>query len=167
LTQVNAETAACSSFATLREEEFMPMGGANESAYASINSFVSALGNWLRKRRSVGEDRRNFGEWSDFEIARIAQDVGLSSQDLHEMMQLSPDAAKLLLRRMSVLQLDADELAKSEMNMMRDLQRVCSTCGSKRQCRIDLADDPENQVWRRYCPNEDTLTELQSNAAAT
>lgn len=143
----------------------MRMSGASGGAYASVNSFVSALGGWLRKRRSIRQNRQSFGEWSDYEVARIAQDVGLSSQDLHEMMQLSPDAAKLLLRRMSALQLDADELSKSEMNVMRDLQRICSTCGSKRQCRIDLSDDPDNPVWRRYCPNEDTLTELQRNDA--
>ncbi len=144
----------------------MPMSRASEAAYASVNSWVSAMGDWLRKRRSIRQNRRGFDEWSNYEVARIAQDVGLSSQDLREMIQLSPDAAKLLLRRMSVLHLDADELAKSDMNVMRDLQRVCSTCGSKRQCRIDLADDPENPVWRRYCPNEDTLAELQSDAAA-
>jgi hypothetical protein len=143
----------------------MPVTGASRTAFPYVNSFVSALGHWLRKRRSAGQDRRGIDEWSNYEVERIAQDVGLSSQDLREMMQLSPDAAKLLLRRMSMLHLDTDELAKSEMDVMRDLQRVCSTCGSKRQCRIDLARDPENPVWRRYCPNEGTLVELQSNAA--
>jgi hypothetical protein len=142
------------------------MSTSGAGAKASVNSFVSALGNWLRNCRSVRQNRQDFGEWSNYELARIAQDVGLSSQDLREMMKLSPDAAKLLLRRMSMLRLDADELTKSEMDVMRDLQRVCSTCGSKRQCRIDLARDPENPVWRRYCPNEKTLAELQSNAAA-
>jgi hypothetical protein len=145
----------------------MAVTGASRTALRSVNSFVVTLGDWLRNRRSVRLNRQSFDEWGNYEVARIAQDVGLSSQDLREMMQLSPDAAKLLLRRMSMLHLDADELTKSEMDVMRDLQRVCSTCGSKRKCRIDLAHDPENQVWRRYCPNEDTLAELQTNAAAT
>jgi hypothetical protein len=140
----------------------MPGTGADQAANPSVNSFVSALGDWLRNRRSVRENRRSFDEWSNYEVARIAQDVGLSSQDLRELIQLGPDAAELLTRRMRVLRLDADALSRNEMSVMRDLQRVGSTCDSKSQCRKDLAHDPKNPGWRQYCPNEDTLAELQT-----
>ena len=63
----------------------MPMTRASQAAYASVNSLVSAVGDWLRKRRSIRQNRRGFDEWSNYEVARIAQDVGLSSQDLREM----------------------------------------------------------------------------------
>ena len=86
----------------------MPAPTSIETEYPVANSVVSALG-------------------GSYEVARIASDVGLSSHDLREMMNLG--------------------------------------CGSKKQCQRDLARDPENPVWRQYCPNEGTLVALQGSAA--
>ena len=96
------------------------------------------------------------------EVALIASDIGLSPRDLRRMVMLGPDSAKLLLRRMAVLHLDADALVESEPGVMRDLQRLCSTCASQKRCKRDLARDPENLAWQQYCPNEGTLVALQS-----
>jgi hypothetical protein len=92
----------------LSEEAFMPAPTSIETEYPVANSVVSALG-------------------GSYEVARIASDVGLSSHDLREMMNLG--------------------------------------WGSKKQCQRDLARDPENSVWRQYCPNEGTLVALQGSAA--
>ena len=81
------------------------------------------------------------------------------------MAKLGPDAAKLLLERMAALHLDAEAVAKSEPATMRDLQRLCSMCASKRQCQFDFLLMPDDPKWRHYCPNADTLDALQSEAA--
>jgi hypothetical protein len=65
---------------------------------------------------------------------------------------------------MALLHLDPDALAKSEPSTMRDLQRLCSSCESKKQCQFDLFFASGDQTWRHYCPNVGTLDALQSKA---
>ena len=137
---------------------------ATSDEYSLLQSVASTIGNWVRNRKLPRQDRRCFDQLSDFEVACIARDAGLTSHELRHMTQLSPDAAELLSRRMGVLNLDADTVAETDMNLMRDMQRLCSTCGVKKQCERDLIVRPESPVWRQYCPNECTLLELQSRA---
>jgi len=64
------------------------------------------------------------------EVGRIAQDFGLPASDLRAPVSHGPGEGNLLQRRMAALHLDVDELARSEPATLRDLQRVCTTCGS-------------------------------------
>ena len=134
-------------------------------AYPVVNSFIAAFRNWVRHRRLISQCRQRLDACDNNEITRIARDVGLSPSDLRHMAERGPDAAKQLLDRMALLHLDADALAKSEPSTMRDMQRLCSTCASKKHCQRDLLLTPNDAAWRHYCPNADTLDELQSEAA--
>jgi hypothetical protein len=58
------------------------------------------------------------------------------------------------------LHLDAAAISRDEPLIMRDLERVCTTCGSKRRCVRDLVRYPDDQAWRAYCPNAMTLDAL-------
>lgn len=132
--------------------------------YSFLQSIASTIGNWVRNRKLSRQDRRCFDQLSDFEVARMARDAGLSAHELRCIAQLSPDAAQLLSRRMGVLNVDVDSVSETDMNLMRDMQRLCSTCDVKRQCERDLIVRPDSPAWRQYCPNECTLMELQSRA---
>jgi hypothetical protein len=142
----------------------MRASSVNSDEYSLLQSVASTFGNWVRNRRLPRQDRRCFDQLSDFEVAGIARDAGLSSHELRCVAQLSPDAAQLLPRRMHALNLDADTVSETDMYVMRDMQRLCSTCDVKRQCERDLIVRPDSSVWRQYCPNECTLMELQSRA---
>ena len=132
---------------------------------SDFNSVFETFRGWLHNRKLFRQFRQRLDACDKNEIARIARDVGLSSHDLREMAALGPDAAKQLLDRMDALHLDADALAKSEPSTMRDLQRLCSSCVSKKRCQRDLLLVPDDPMWRHYCPNADTLDALQSEAA--
>jgi hypothetical protein len=80
---------------------------------------------------------------------------------LRAIVDGNPDAAELLPRRMSALDLDPEEIASRMSEIGRDLQRVCSSCESYGRCLRDLDHDPEAAVWAKYCPNAPTLQELQ------
>jgi hypothetical protein len=43
---------------------------------------------------------------------------------------------------------------------LRDLQRACSLCASKRRCKRDLARKSTDPGWQQYCPNASTLHAL-------
>jgi hypothetical protein len=99
---------------------------------------------WNRRRRTMAEL-----DW------RIAHDLAVSPADLRVLAGKWPD--DLLSRRLEQLDLDA---AHVEPQVLRDLERVCTLCGSKRRCRHDLAGDPSESRWLEYCPNATTLGAL-------
>ena len=134
--------------------------------YSVLDSAFAAIGDWIRKRKMIRECRQRFEACTSDEIARLAHDVGLPETDLRRMAALGPDAAKQVLDRMTALHLDAETIANSEPGTMRDMQRLCSNCVSKKRCQRNLAQNPNDPVWRRYCPNAGTLGLLKGETTA-
>jgi hypothetical protein len=123
---------------------------------------VSALGRWYRNWRTAREGAFGLQCAGAAEVERIAQDLGLSSFELHELVR-RPDQRELLAQRMAGLHLEPAAFARSEPATLRDLQRVCSLCGARDRCADDLEEqgrDPAWQEWRDYCPNAATLSTL-------
>lgn len=80
----------------------------------------------------------------------------------HHRMESSPDIG-LLLRRMAVLNIEADEVDSADPLRFRELQGHCTLCQSKGPCAYDLAHDAAGagfRDWREYCPNVATLSLL-------
>jgi len=70
-----------------------------------------------------------------------------------------------LLRRMTMLRLDPDEIAEDEPLLFCDLRSSCMLCDNREECEHDLADETADlawQNWRDYCPNSTTLTVLSA-----
>jgi len=102
------------------------------------------------------------------EMARPDQDpmpaaelLSISSQGLY--------GSNLLERRMAALHLDPKELAGSEPELFRDLQRLCTSCRSPMRCAQELAQEfarnpsePASNEWRDYCPDGTTLNMLST-----
>jgi hypothetical protein len=89
------------------------------------------------------------------ETANMARDLGMSGRELRTLAGKWPDSGDLLSQRMHGL-----GLARVEPEVMRDLQRVCTLCAGKSKCRHDLATNPLDPAWKRYCPNEPTFAAL-------
>ena len=96
------------------------------------------------------------------EVERIAKDVGVSAAELRKLVRRGPEAADLLLRRMAALDLDRNEVSRTEPRTFQDLQRVCSMCESRRQCARDFARESADTAWQSYCPNATTLMSLNA-----
>jgi hypothetical protein len=116
-----------------------------------------------RRWRTWRADRRTQADLASCgreDVARMAHDLGVGGADLCVLAGKWPDSAHLLTRRMDEIALDAAKIAEVEPAVIRDLQRVCSLCASKRRCVRDLAARPADPVWQDYCPNSMTLTAL-------
>jgi len=111
--------------------------------YSVLDSALAAISGWIQKRKLIRDCRQRFEACTSDEIARLAHDVGLPETDLRRMATLGPDAAKQLLDRMTALHLDAEVIANSEPGTMRDMQRLCSNCVSKKRCQRDLGTESE------------------------
>jgi hypothetical protein len=116
--------------------------------------------------------RRWIGARADvlLEVARLGagkleyltRDVGPPAVEIPDVPRYSYDAS-LLFRRMTLLQIDRDELAREDPLLLRELQGICTLCGSKEECVQDLTREIETgepQDWQDYCPNAATLNAL-------
>jgi hypothetical protein len=90
----------------------------------------------------------------------MAHDIGMTGPDLRTLAGKWPDSGELLSQRMRGL-----DLPRIEPEVMRDLQRVCTLCAGKTKCRRDLAANPLDPAWQRYCPNTPTFTALIAERA--
>jgi hypothetical protein len=93
-------------------------------------------------------------------MERLARDVGVSQADLRILAGKWPDCVGLLSRRLQQVELDAGNIAQTEPYVLRDLQRVCALCASKRRCEHDLTGKSSDPAWEEYCPNAQTLRAL-------
>jgi len=102
-------------------------------------------------------------EWQALDGAerrRMAQDLGLSGGDLGVLIAGSGGAAELdeLLRRLEIQQ------AAAMRGALPDLQRVCSLCRHRSDCRDWLsvpAEARDDAALPYFCPNREELEVLR------
>ena len=117
-----------------------------------LGSFVRWLRMWAPDAEVV--ELEQCGD----DIQRIAADAGLTAADLRRLIPLGPEAAALLPHMMEALNLDP---AAAPVEVLRDLQRVCSQCKRKIECTCELARGSADTTYVDFCPNADTLRALQ------
>jgi len=126
-----------------------------------FNLKQTRLARWWREcaaRRSTVAALANCGP---AETARMAHDVGVSgAAELRVLAGKWPNSADLLSRRMRQINLDAERIVRVEPQVVRDLERVCTLCASKRRCGRDFARERSPSSWQAYCPNTMTLRAL-------
>ena len=132
-------------------------------------SVFSAIARWWRRWTGAKSDSFELESCGPDQVKRMAQDLGLSTSDLLSVVSQDLYESNLLERRMAALNLDPDEVARSEPALLRDFQRLCTTCTSPRRCARDLAQElardpaePASRDWREYCPNATTLNMLST-----
>jgi uncharacterized protein YjiS (DUF1127 family) len=118
------------------------------------NWVVRAWQVWRRRQRALAElaDREQLGD--------IARDVGLSRSEVCILAGKWPDSSDLLSHRLEQVSLDSAGLKQTEPQVLRDLQRTCGLCASKRMCSRDFARRPSGAKWEEYCPNAGTIRAL-------
>jgi uncharacterized protein YjiS (DUF1127 family) len=109
-----------------------------------------------RRRNSLAELDRMHAS-----LKLLARDLSLSPWDLRAIAAKWPDGGDLLRRRLTALGLDPERFSSTQSGALRDLERVCTLCGSKSGCERDLERDATSAGWRGYCLNVTTLDALQ------
>ena len=128
--------------------------------------FARRFAHWWRSWSGSRRTMADLDGCGPAEMERIARDVGVSGADLSILAGKWPDAADLLYWRMNGIKLDRREITQADPQVMRDLQRVCTVCGSKRRCKHELANNPSDPAWQKYCSNATTLSALVAERAA-
>lgn len=125
--------------------------------YESLQSILGAIAQWMTKYRRARGLRNELMNCDADDVARIARDLKIQPAELATLAKKGPNSADLLQRLLVALGVDANGLEHNDPLVMRDLQRLCTTCAEKRQCRFDLANGVLAENFRDYCPNAYTL----------
>jgi transcriptional regulator with XRE-family HTH domain len=129
---------------------------AQDHAYARVELLIDIFGDWLKHRRELSEIRQL--DRSDFD--RIAGDLRVSPADLDELVRKGPHAADELPKLLKALGIDQADLARTQPLVLRDMERVCALCHSKRQCDRDLAAGTSAEHYEGYCLNAPAIDVL-------
>src|SRR6516225_9651895 len=113
-------------------------------------SLTKAISQWWREWTRRASARFELKCCGEEEVERMAKDIGLSSSELRRLANLGPDSADLLLRRMAALDLDRNEVSRTEPRTFQDLQRVCTMCNHHRRRVVGSAADRQTRPrWGR------------------
>jgi len=129
--------------------------------YESLQSVVKCIAQWVTKYRQSRRTYKDLANCDADEVARIARDLRVHPRELAMIAKKASNAADLLQKLLVELGIDAKGLEYDDPQVMRDLQRLCTTCTDKRQCQLDLANGVIAANFRDYCPNAFTLDALR------
>ncbi|WP_409366311.1 DUF6455 family protein [Microvirga sp. 3-52] len=65
---------------------------------------------------------------------------------------------------MHALSLDSNRIRHTHATLMRDMSLTCSGCTAAVRCRHDLDQGRGRTRYGEYCPNAETLQELQGES---
>ena len=123
------------------------------TSHVALEALLSRVCEWWRRQNELsGLDPK--------ELERVAEELGMSTGTLEDLVVRGPDAAAHLYERLSALGLSKTDVEHSAQGVLRDLQRTCACCNEKGRCENDLRDHPDSAVWKDYCPNAVTLDAL-------
>ena len=123
---------------------------------------ISGIRQWWRNWRRANSSLSELMCCGEYEAERMAHDLGLPVSELRRLAGYGPEAADLLAHRMAVLNIDMRQITAVVPKTFQDLQRICTTCESHRQCARDLGRDPADRAWEDYCPNVAVLKMLNA-----
>ena len=129
---------------------------AQTKPYPVVEFLIDTFTNWLHHRRELSETRQM--DRSDFD--RIAGELRISTDELETLVRHGPHAADELPKLLRALGIDEDGLARTEPQLLRDMERVCAQCNQKRKCNRDVAAGTSSGHYEEYCLNASTIDGL-------
>jgi hypothetical protein len=121
------------------------------------SNFFDTIAHWIKDYHEAIGQRSELANLTPEVVASIARDVGVSSEELSFFAAKGKHAADELPKLLRALGVDPEKLTSVDPAKMRDLQRICLTCGHKGKCRHDLASDTVASHYQEYCPNAISL----------
>ena len=117
----------------------------------------SGILRWVRQ--AVGRLGRQ-SEWnalSDDDRRQLSGDLGVSDAELNAVVRNGSNSREL----MSLLDRLALRTLPHSLDVLRDMQRVCSFCPHHRRCRAWQAKAGFAARWPAFCPNAHTFSGLR------
>lgn len=120
--------------------------------YQGASDAAAAVARWCR-RQALEQELKAL---ADHELA----DLGIT-RDQIAVLAHSDDAPELMRRMMERLGLSPELLAKHP-GLKQHLERECSLCFSRSECRDWLKQDQAAAGYKEFCPNASTFDDLKA-----
>jgi len=135
------------------------MTTAEREPYRFVTKVIDLFGDWLKQRRELKE---LMGYAADpGELDRIARELNVTPADLDRLVRQGSRSANELPYMLTALDIDEATLRRAEPALLRDMERICSFCTHKHQCRRELAAGTAATNYVEYCNNSDTIDLLR------
>jgi len=134
-------------------------------SYPLVETALKAISDWVNSYRNAIGFKNEFGICGPDEVRRMAKDIGVTPNELQELVCKGPDNANLLKRMLVALNVDPKTIADMDPLVMREMNWLCIKCGNKRRCERELAKGTATEHFHEFCPNAVSIDELlgQSN----
>jgi hypothetical protein len=129
-------------------------------SYPLVESALKAIANWVTRYRNAIGFNSEFGMCGPDEVMRMAKDIGVTPNQLQELVRKGPDSANLLKRMLVALHVDPKIIADMDPLVMREMQWLCITCNNKKRCEHELAKGTATEHFHEFCPNAVSIDEL-------
>ncbi len=129
----------------------------NEPNHPTVELMLNSIAGWVNRYREILGRTNDLERCSRDEVMQIAKDLGVSANELREMVKKGPHAADLVQKMLVALNVDPKAIANSNPLIMRDLQRLCINCADKNRCASELEKGTAAEHFHEFCPNALTL----------
>ena len=138
----------------------MPDSEQQQTHFPVLEMVLNSIADWVNNHRfSLGQGS-GLSRCDSAEVMQIANDLGVSASELRALSNKGPGSADLVQKMLLALGIDTKTLSHTDPLVMRDLQRLCSTCADKNRCSHELADGTAQAHFHEFCPNAFTLDAL-------
>ncbi len=145
----------------------MPNSEQQQPHFPVLEMVLNSIADWVNNHRAALGHGSGLSRCDRDEVMQIANDLGVSPGELQELSNKGPGSADLVQKMLLALGIDAKALTQSDPLVMRDLQRLCTTCGDKGRCAHELADGTATAHFHEFCPNAFTLDALFADKSKT
>jgi hypothetical protein len=133
------------------------MAAIQREAHPFVSKAVDLFGDWLKQRRQS----REWTGYDPVELDRIARDIGMTPANLDMLVRQGPHSADEFQKMLRALGIDEEAIWRAEPALLRDMERVCSFCEHKGQCRHELEAGTAPANYEEYCANADSIGVLR------
>ena len=126
--------------------------------YTRLEIVLNAIADWVTRYRDAHSAGVYLSECTPDEVTRIANDLGVSRQELLDLAAKGPHSAALLEKMLAALGVSFE--VQRNPAVMQDLQRLCVNCDHKKRCDHELSIGTTAENFRQFCPNAYTLDAL-------
>jgi uncharacterized protein YjiS (DUF1127 family) len=131
-----------------------------------VSAFEKITARWKRYRNSM-QTRNELALLRPDEIAALAEDLGLSTEQFKYIMNRGPHAADELLDVMKTLGIDVERIKSRDRDGFNGMKLICAECRWKSVCRRSLKRGTIARDYGAFCRNADLLEEYRKRKVAT
>lgn len=127
-----------------------------------LDQVLASSARWFRRAAEQLARRSEWDSLSADDRRQLSADTGLTEAEMSLAIHTGEDSRELD----SLLSRPPLRHSSYSLEVLRDMQRVCTFCPSHRRCRAWQASAGPVARWPAFCPNASTLASLPRATAS-